>query len=164
MARNYFLDEQTVGRKLQRIAYEILERNVDESEILLIGIKDNGSVIAANMQQLLQSIASIKVDLIHLSLDKRSPAEIILSEQPDFNNKVVIMVDDVSNSGKTLLYAMKPLLNSFPKKIQTLVLVERTHKAFPVSIDYVGLSLATTLQEHIYVEVEGAKVTGAYME
>ncbi len=82
----------------------------------------------------------------------------------DFTNKVIIVVDDVSNSGKTLLYALKPFLDFSPKKIQTLVLVERSHTSFPVRPDYVGLSIATTLQEHIYVEVHGEKITGAYLQ
>jgi pyrimidine operon attenuation protein/uracil phosphoribosyltransferase len=76
----------------------------------------------------------------------------------------VILIDDVSNSGKTLLYAIKPFLNSSPKKIQTLVLVERSHNLFPVKPDYVGLSVATTLQEHIYVEVDKGRVKGAWLE
>lgn len=81
----------------------------------------------------------------------------------NFNDKVIIVADDVVNSGKTLLYAIKPFLEFKPKKIQTLVLVERTHKAFPVTSDYVGLSIATTIQEHIIVEVEGEEINGAYM-
>ena len=89
-----------------------------------------------------------------MSLDKKNPKEVTLSRQPDLQNQVVILIDDVSNSGKTLLYAIKPFLDSNPKKIQTLVLVERSYNTFPVKPDYVGLSVATTLQEHIYVEVE----------
>lgn len=93
-------------------------------------------------------------ELIDLSLDKKMPKEIRMQPEIELNNKVVILVDDVSNSGKTLTYALKPFLQSHPKKIQTLVLVERRHTAFPVQPDYVGLSVATTLQDHIYVEVE----------
>ncbi len=72
--------------------------------------------------------------------------------------------DDVSNSGKTLLYAIKPFLGLNPQKIQTLVLVERSHNTFPVKPDYVGLSVATTIQEHIYVEVDKNQVKGAWLE
>ncbi len=92
------------------------------------------------------------------------PDVIAVSPEYDMNDKVVIIVDDVVNSGKTLLYALKPFLSFHPKKIQTLVLVERTHKMFPVTSDYVGLSLATTLQENIVVEVDGNEIAGAYME
>jgi Pyrimidine operon attenuation protein/uracil phosphoribosyltransferase len=164
MARNYILDEGTVARKLQRIAYEIVENNLDEKEIILAGIKDNGSAIARNIQQLLQQISSMQTDLIEISLDKKTPKEILLSKSIDFTGKVIIVVDDVANSGKTMLYAIKPFLAYLPKKIQTLALVERTHKTYPINTDYVGLSVATTLQEHIFVEVKDDVVTGAYLE
>ena len=164
MDKNYILDQSTASRKLERIAYEIVENNLDEQNIILVGIRDNGSIIAENIHQLLQQISNIKCELIYLSLDKRSPGEIQLSKEIDFNNKVIIVIDDVANSGRTMLYALKPFLAFHPKKIQTLVMVERTHKAFPVNSDYVGISVATTLQEHIYVEVHGSVVTGAWME
>ena len=99
-----------------------------------------------------------------MTLDKNKPKDVVLSKTFDFNKKVVILVDDVANSGKTLLYALKPFLDYHPKKIQVLVLVERSHKSFPVRPDYIGLSIATTLQEHIFVEVDGDKVLGAYLE
>ena len=146
------------------MAYEIVENNLDEQEIILVGIQDNGSVIAESIRELLQQISPIRCELLHLSLDKKAPREITLSRQVDFNNKVIIIIDDVANSGRTMLYAIKPFLQHHPKKIQTLVMVERTHKAFPVNSDYVGLSVATTLQDHIIVEVEGSVVTGAWME
>ncbi len=158
MAKNYILDKKTVNMKLQRMAFEVIENNLDEENIILVGIKENGSVIARNMERILKQVGSLKVRLINLSLDKRNPGEIELSEQTDFNNQVIILVDDVANSGKTVLYALKPFLSYHPKKIQTLALVERTHKLFPVNLDYKGLSVATTLQEHIYVEVEGRKL------
>ena len=81
----------------------------------------------------------------------------------DFNDKAIILIDDVANSGRTMLYALKPLLQQLPQKIQTLALVERTHKSFPVDVDYVGLSVSTTADEHIVVEVENGEVMGAWM-
>jgi pyrimidine operon attenuation protein/uracil phosphoribosyltransferase len=146
------------------MAYEILENNLDEPELILAGIRDSGSVIARNIQQLLQQIGGMKTELIDISLDKKNPGEISLSQKMDFTNKVIVVVDDVANSGKTMLYAMKPFLAFQPKKIQTLALVERTHKKYPVKTDYVGLSVATTLQEHIYVDVEESVIKGAYMQ
>lgn len=146
------------------MAYEIVENNIDEKEIVLAGIRMSGSVVAKNIQQLLSSISTIKTELITIELDKKQPKDVVLSKDLDFNGRVIIVIDDVANSGKTMLYAMKPFLKFHPKKIQTLALVERTHKAFPVSTDFSGLSVATTLQEHIYVEVEGDSVKGAYME
>jgi Pyrimidine operon attenuation protein/uracil phosphoribosyltransferase len=146
------------------MAYEILENNLDEQEIILAGIHDRGSVIARNIQQLLAGISSIKTTIIDITLDKKHPREITLSSSPDFNDKVIIVIDDVANSGKTMLYAMKPFLEYHPRKIQTLALVERTHKKYPVKTDYVGLSVATTLQEHIYVDVESNTIKGAYLQ
>lgn len=164
MAKNYILDQATANKKLQRIAYEIVENNLDEPGLILAGIRESGSEIARTMQQLLQSITDIPTELITITLDKKMPDTVTLSQSIDFNNKVIIIIDDVANSGKTMLYAMKPFLAFHPKKIQTLALVERTHKTYPVKTDYVGLSVATTLQEHIYVETAGGVVTGAYME
>lgn len=162
--RNYILEAEAVTRKLERMAYEILEQNMDEKEIILAGIRVSGSVVAKNIQDLIHKISPIKTTLLTIDLDKKRPRDVNLSQQLDFNDKIIIVIDDVANSGKTMLYAMKPFLQYHPKKIQTLALVERTHKTFPVSTDFTGLSIATTLQEHIYVEVEGEKVTGAYLE
>jgi pyrimidine operon attenuation protein/uracil phosphoribosyltransferase len=162
--KNYILSKEVAEKKLRRMAYEILEDNLDEKEIILAGIRESGSVVARNIQRMLGEIAPVKTALITLSLEKKQPKEVTLSQSPDFNDKVIIIIDDVANSGKTLLYALKPFLNSHPKKIQTLVLVERSHTSFPVRPDYVGLSVATTLQEHIYVEVKGEEVLGAYLK
>jgi pyrimidine operon attenuation protein / uracil phosphoribosyltransferase len=157
------LNEKIIEKKLQRMAFEILENNSGEGELILAGIRESGTVIAKNIQRLLEEISDYKTDLITLSLDKKYPGEVKLSKELLFDDKVIIVIDDVANSGRTLLYAMKPFLQFHPKKIQTLVLLERTHKAFPVKPDYVGLSVATTLQEHIYVESEGPKVSGAWL-
>lgn len=164
--KKYILTQQVAEKKLQRLAYEILENNSGERKLILAGIRDNGSVIAAYIRGLLLDITGHKmdIDLISISLDKRTPRAVTLSQSLPFDDQVIIVVDDVASSGKTLLYAMKPFLEFHPRKIESLVLVGRTHKAFPVQPDYTGLSLSTTLQEHIYVEVEGDRVKGAYLE
>ncbi len=161
---NYILTEEVAEKKMRRMAYEILENNFGEKELILAGIRESGSVVARNIQRLLNEIQDISTELISITLNKTMPQEVNLSRPVALNDKVVIIIDDVSNSGKTLLYALKPFLGYHPKKIQTLVLVERRHNAFPVKPDYVGLSIATTLQEHIYVEVDGEKVKGAWLE
>jgi len=161
--KKYILNKEVAAKKLQRMAYEILENNIDEEKIILAGIPENGTVIARNIQKILSGISSLKTEFVSVSLNKRHPKEVTLSQQMDFNDKVVIIVDDVVSSGKTLLYAIKPFLEFHPKKIQTLVLVERSYKNFPVTPDYVGVSIATTLQEHIFVEVKDDEVTGAYL-
>ncbi len=164
--KNYILTEAVAEKKLRRMAYEILENNPGEKELILAGIRGSGSVIARNIQRLLQEIAGsrLSVQLISITLDKKMPSTVTLSSSPDFTDAIIIVIDDVANSGKTLLYALKPFLEFHPRKIESLVLVERTHKAFPVQPDYTGLSLSTTLQEHIYVEVEGDRVKGAWLE
>ena len=161
--KNYILDQQVAEKKLRRMALEIIENNHDEPELILVGIRDSGSVVARNIQRIIAEISPVKTQLLTISLDKKRPGEITLSQSFDFNNKVIIIIDDVANSGKTLLYALKPFLEHYPKKIQSLVLVERSHNSFPVHSDYAGLSIATTLQEHIYVEVDGEKILGAYL-
>lgn len=152
-------------RKIERMALEIAERNTDAKHIVLAGIADNGIVIAARILPLLRQFFLGIISSVEITIaDKRHPEEIGINPQMDFNNVVLILIDDVANRGTTLTYALKPFLAFYPQKIQTLVLVERSHKVFPVQPDYVGLSIATTLQEHIYVEVEGDEVTGAYLE
>lgn len=162
--KKYILNQKAAEQKMRRMALEIIENNQDEPEIILAGIHENGSVVARTIQRMIAEISPVKTQLITISLDKRQPQEIILSQSPDFSDKVIIIVDDVANSGKTLLYALKPFLEYHPKKIQSLVLVERSHNSFPVHSDYVGLSLATTLQEHIFVEVDAGKIVGAYLQ
>ena len=162
--KKYILSKEVVAKKLRRMAFEILENNIDEKEIILAGIRESGSVVAKVIQKMLGEISAIKTELITITLDKNEPTNVSLNKSFDFNGKVIIVIDDVSNSGKTLLYALKPFIVSHPKKIQTLVLVERTHTSFPVRPDYVGLSIATTLEEHIFVEVKGTEITGAYLK
>ena len=161
--KNYILDKALATRKLERMALEIAERNTDAQHIILAGIQESGSIIAAKIVPMLQKNFAGKIDLVRVLLDKKQPATVTIDPITNFNNKVVIILDDVANSGKTMTYAIKPFLEFQPQKIQTLVLVERTHKTFPISADYVGLSVATTLQEHIFVETEGSEIIGAYL-
>jgi pyrimidine operon attenuation protein/uracil phosphoribosyltransferase len=162
--KKYILSAAVAEKKLRRMALEIAERNYEAAALLLIGIKENGIVIAQLISEYLPENFKGKIEVVALAMDKKKPAAITLSDTIDFNGRTVLLIDDVANSGRTMLYALKPLLEQYPKKIQTLALVERTHKTFPVDVDYVGLSVSTTLDEHIYVEVENGKVTGAWMD
>ncbi len=146
------------------MALEIIERNYNENSLLLVGIKGSGMVVAEKVAAYLQETFNGDVQLLSLSIDKKNPGAVSIEPAADFNNKVVVLIDDVANSGRTMLYALKPLLNTHPKKIQTLALVERSHKSFPMWMDYTGLSVSTNLDEHIYVEVEAGEVTGAWMK
>lgn len=163
--RKYILDAPAAAKKLERMAYEMAEQLVGTREpIIMAGIRDNGVVMARLLARLLHEIAGIAVEIIEISLDKRHPTTITLSKEMNFSTRTIVLVDDVTNSGKTILYAMQPFLAHHPERIQILTLVERTHKAYPVKADYVGISLATTMQDHIYVTVEGDAVSGAYLE
>lgn len=164
MQKNYILTPETAARKLRRMAYEILENNFGEKQFVLAGIRENGLAIAKQLQHLLKGITGIEPELLSVRINKQQVREISIEQPIPMEGKVVILTDDVSNSGRTLTYALRPFLESDPGKLQTLVLVERSHNTFPVKPDYVGLSVATTLQEHIYVEVAEGQVTGAWLE
>lgn len=146
------------------MAYEILERNFDEQRIILAGIQKSGVIIARIIHEYLQSIFTGNIEIVEIQIDKKNPLQISISSDEDFTDDVIIVIDDVSNSGRTLTYALKPFLNSYPKKIQTLVLVERSYKQFPISPDFVGMSVATALSEKIVVETAGDEVMGARIE
>ena len=157
------LDEEAIKRKIRRIALEVAEQNASEKEVIIAGIIGNGETVAQCVADELSKISSIKTTVVTIQLNKRSLGDVTLQPAIDINQQNIIIADDVANTGKTMFYALKPFLNSSPKKIQTLALVERSHKLFPVQTDYVGLSIATTLQEHITVQTADGKVTGAWL-
>jgi pyrimidine operon attenuation protein / uracil phosphoribosyltransferase len=163
--KKYILNKEVAAQKLHRLALEVAEQlDGDTADLILIGVKENGFVIAQKVANIISNYTKANITVLWLSLNKLLPNNIVLSDATvNFNNKNVILVDDVANSGKTLLYALKPLLAFHPKRIQTLVLVDRMHKLFPVKSDYVGLSIATTLQDHIEVEVVNDEIMGAYI-
>jgi pyrimidine operon attenuation protein/uracil phosphoribosyltransferase len=163
--RNYILTQSAVEQKLNRMVLELAENLSGHSApLIIIGIQKNGMVIAEKTGTLLKNYINNPISIIAASLNKDHPTKVTLSEEINFTGQHILLTDDVTNSGRTLLYALKPLLEFHPLSIETLVLVERMHKLFPVKINYVGLSVATTLQEHIHVEVKEGIVTGAYIE
>ena len=161
--KKQILTAEVANKKLRRMALQVVEQNYTGKQLILIGIKAHGSVIAEKMRQFIKEIFKGEVIVLELSMDKKNPLKIELNTAMDFNGKTILLIDDVANSGRTMLYALKPLLEQLPKKIQTMALVERTHKTFPVDVDYVGFSVSTTADEHISVEVKGGEVTGAWM-
>lgn len=164
MTNNIILNKEEIQIKLLRLSYEVAESMNNVDSLIIIGIKENGFVIANQLHQLLKKIFKNNITIIGASLDKANPKEVIFDTEIDFNNKNVLIVDDVCNSGKTLLYTLKPLLNSFPNKIEILVLVDRIYKQFPVKPNYVGLSLATTLSDFVEVKIDGKEVLGAFVK
>ena len=166
MKKVLILDNEAIQQKTTRIAYQIVEDNYDESELIIIGIRPNGYGYSQQLKREIEAIDGMKVTLIELDLNKKLPleGEIKLDlGRKTLDNKVVIIVDDVANTGKTLYYALKPVMEYSPKKVQAVVLVDRQHKLFPVSPDFVGLSLSTTLQEHIVVEFDSKGEGAAYL-
>ncbi len=164
MNRKYILDQVTAAHKLQRMALEVAEQLSGEAApLVIIGVKGTGMVIAEKVAQLIRQYLTNPVQVMTVSLDKQLPKEITLSEPIDLTGRHILLVDDVTNSGRTLLYALKPLLQYHPRTIHTLVLVERMHKQFPVNADFVGLSIATTQEDHIQVDVADGEVMSAYL-
>ncbi|RZK42206.1 MAG: phosphoribosyltransferase [Pedobacter sp.] len=153
------LNKDQISQKINRIAYQILEDNLDEKEVVLAGIWDRGFKLAIRLQQVLEKIANFKVSLLRVDLEKLNSKLVAKTDLPEseWKGKVIILVDDVLNSGKTLAYGLGVFLNTPHKKIRTVVLVDRSHKIFPIATDYVGLQLATILKEHVHVvlDVEG---------
>ena len=154
------LDSKQINQKLKRMAIEIIENNFDEEEIYLLGINNNGLKFAKILASYLRNITEQKINISNLRLNPAEPVKGDISITMDVNsleNKVLILVDDVANTGRTMFYAFKPLLNILAKKIELAVLVNRKHKSFPAIPNYIGLSLATTVQENIKVNLSSAK-------
>lgn len=160
----FILSADMALKKMQRIAYEIVEQNIGEKQIILAGIKENGLIISRIIKTFLKDVFKGEIVVIEIDIDKKNPKKISLANDFSFDDAVIIIVDDVANTGKTLMYALHPFLAFYPKKIQALVLVERSHKEFPVSADYVGLSISTGVDEKIIVETAGDKILGASLE
>ncbi len=155
-----------IKQKLNRLAYEVFENNFSEKELLIVGIEGNGYKIALRLSEILKTIAPLKITLGKISLDKDKPWEgkpVVDFNEKAFVNKTIVLVDDVLNSGKTLMYAVKLFLDKPVKKINTVVLVDRSHTRFPVKADYVGLSLSTTLQEHIEADFSKKDKEAVYL-
>ncbi len=160
------LDEKQIKQKIRRLTIEILERNLNETEIILAGINNNGLEMANLLMQELIGRTAANITLTRLKLNPASPNQHpIVLEMPieEIKDKVVIIVDDVANTGRTIFYAIKPLLEVLPKKVEVAVLVDRKHKSFPIQADYVGLSLATTLKENIEVQIRGVDEWAVFM-
>ncbi len=152
MGKIKILDSQQIDQKLNRMAYQVYEANFKEKELFIVGIDGNGYKVAQRIAAILESISSIKIKIGKIKLNKEKPWLVEPSidfTENDFENKSIILVDDVLNSGKALMYAVKLFLNKPVKQLNTLILVDRSHTRFPVKADFVGLSLSTTLQERI---------------
>jgi pyrimidine operon attenuation protein/uracil phosphoribosyltransferase len=158
MPSTTILNAVQTEQRIQRLAWQLYEDNYTEEEILLVGILQNGYPLAERIATVLRKIAPFRVVLFSLRIDKHSQdvgEPVIEPALPELQGKTVILVDDVLNSGKTLIYALKPFLRSDLRKLRTVVLVDRNHRRYPIAADFVGLSLATTMQEHVQVTFSG---------
>ena len=162
--KTQILDKIQLQQKVNRLAWQIYEQNFSEKEIIVVGIEKRGVELSKRISDVISSISDIKVINSNVKLDKENPfsSDIIFSLDADsIENRVVVLVDDVLNSGKTLIYAAKEFLSVPLKKLSILVLVNRNHNRYPVKADYEGMSLSTTLQEHINVVF--GKEEGVYL-
>jgi pyrimidine operon attenuation protein / uracil phosphoribosyltransferase len=156
-----------IRQKTERMAIQILERNYGAPELILIGINNNGSAFAKRLHDAIAERApQMRLRLAQIRINPAAPVahDILLNLPPEtMANKPIIVIDDVANTGRTVYYALRPLLTVLCAKVEIAVLIDRKHKSFPAQPDYVGLSLATTLQENIEVRLSGDD-EGVYMD
>jgi len=162
--RVLILDKERISYKLRRMAYELWERNSDEREIILVGIEHGGMVLAENLSAILKEISPLKVRTISVKINKKKPLNNVIGLDENLTGCTVVLVDDVVNSGKTILYSLNTILSYDLKKLMVAVLVDRKHKSFPIASDIVGHTVATTLQDHIEVETNGNEIEAVYLQ
>jgi len=158
------LSAAQINQKVKRMAYEILESNFGEKELIIAGICEQGELLAKQLAKHLEEISLVKTTVTRIDLDKSHPFRQGLNtiqEGIKLENKVIIMVDDVLHTGKTIAYGLKPFLSKKIKKIEVAVLVDRSHTAFPIKATYIGYELSTTLSDNIQVNLKGQK--GVYL-
>ncbi|WP_456437005.1 phosphoribosyltransferase family protein [Psychroserpens sp.] len=165
ITKNIILNHQEIQHKIRRIAYQIYESNVYEEDIILAGIESNGYILAKKLKQNLEKISDLKPVLCKVKIDKKNPLAPITTSlnQDEYINKSIVLVDDVLNSGSTLIYGVKHFLDVPLKQFKTAVLVNRNHKKYPVKADFKGISLSTSLSEHIEIILSG-KTHEAYLK
>ena len=151
--KNIILTDTEISHKTKRIAYQIYETFSSENEVILAGIASNGYIFAQKIAQELTQISDLKVTLCEVKINKQNPKELVITslEKAAYENKGLVLIDDVLNSGTTLIYGVKHFLEASLSKFKTAVLVDRNHKKYPVKADFKGISLSTSLQEHIQV-------------
>lgn len=154
--KNIILTQSEIQHKTKRIAYQIYETFAEENEVVLAGIANSGYTFAKKIASELESISDLKVILCEVKINKNNPQDPIKTSLTavQYQNKGLVLIDDVLNSGTTLIYGVKHFLDVPLKKFKTAVLVDRNHKKYPVKADFKGISLSTSLQEHIQVVFE----------
>ena len=153
MSKNIILSNQEIEHTIKRIAYQIYETFIDEEEIVIAGIATNGFVFAKKIADSLNTISPLKVSLCEVQINKRNPESAVITSltKEEYSNKGLVLVDDVLNSGTTLIYAVRHFLDVPLKKFKTAVLVDRNHKKYPVKADFKGISLSTSSLDNVEV-------------
>ena len=156
MYPNIILNHQQIEHKIKRISYQIYETFTDENEIVLAGISINGYLLAQKISEVLSKISDLKIILCEVKIDKTNTFNQISTSitKEQYTNKCIVLIDDVMNSGTTLIYGVKYFLDVPVKKFKTAVLIDRNHKKFPVKADFKGVSFSTSLKEHVHVVFE----------
>ncbi|CAM3568781.1 phosphoribosyltransferase family protein [Zobellia roscoffensis] len=163
---NKILTHQQIQHKIERIAYQIYEANVEEKEIIIAGIDGGGLNFAKKLQRVLKKVTEAEITLCKVLMDKENPLESGVTTsipESEYTDKSIVLVDDVLNSGTTLIYGVHHFLKTPLKQLKTAVLVNRNHKKYPVKADYKGISLSTSLQEHVHVKFQ-AKNDMVYLD
>ena len=166
ISKRQILSPLQTGQKIRRIAFEIYEHNFEETSIIIAGIAGEGFAFAKRLAAELADISPLNVQLIELRFDKhvhfQSP--ILFDKEVEVENQVIIIADDVLNTGRTLAFALEPFLKVRMKKVQVAVVVDRSHHMFPIHADYVGYALSTTLTEHVEVVLSRLEEEGVYLK
>lgn len=163
--KNTILNHQEIEHRIRRIAYQIYESNANERELIVAGIEANGYLLAKKLKAQLDLISDLNTTLCKVTVDKQNPLAPVLTslKSADYANKSIVLVDDVLNSGSTLIYGIKHFLEVPLKRFKTAVLVNRNHKKYPVKADFKGISLSTSLHEHVQVHLS-KKPYEAYLD
>ncbi len=158
--KKVILNDDQIRSKLKRISYQILETNLQSSELIIAGIESNGYLIAKELKKILNKLSNIEVTLCKVKIDKKNPRKPIETSigKEQYSNKSIVLVDDVLNSGSTLIYGVKHFLETELLQFKTAVLVNRNHKKFPIKADFKGISLSTSMQSQVMVEFKGSKI------
>mgnify|MGYP006080398421 FL=1 len=158
--KKVILNDDQIRSKLKRISYQILETNLQSSELIIAGIESNGYLIAKELKKILNKLSNIEVTLCKVKINKKNPRKPIETSivKEQYSNKSIVLVDDVLNSGSTLIYGVKHFLETELLQFKTAVLVNRNHKKFPVKADFKGISLSTSMQSQVMVEFKGSKI------
>jgi pyrimidine operon attenuation protein/uracil phosphoribosyltransferase len=153
---NKILNKDQIKKIVKRIAYQILENNIEYSEIILIGVHENGYTLAEMIEKELKKISKSSVELFFIKIKKENPMDNIKldCEKEYLNNKSIVLIDDVLHTGKTLIYCVKYLLDVSIKNFNTVVLIDRNHKKYPIKADIKGVSLSTSYQDRVEVNFE----------